>query len=89
MPFGSNNDAIAAAARRADARLDATIADVMMPDETRLDDRLRVALRTTLNALVAGIEADSAATPTAFLPAAVGPTRSRRCWPATRRRYRC
>ena len=59
MSFGSNSDAIAAAVRRADARLDAAFTDVMLPDEARLDDRMRVALRTMLNGLVGGVEAET------------------------------
>ena len=59
MPVGSNSEALAAAATASDdARLAAAIADFSVPDEARLDDRLRRALSALLDDLVASLEAD-------------------------------
>ena len=58
MPSRSNSDAIAGAAACVDARLEATIADLFLPDAARLDDRVRLAVRAVLRRLVAGIEGD-------------------------------
>jgi hypothetical protein len=58
MPFGSNSGAIGDAASRADARLDAAVTDFFLPDEARLDDRLRAVLRVSVHRLVGGVEGD-------------------------------
>lgn len=58
MPSGSKNDVIAGAGARADARLDAAIADFFLADDGRLDDRTRIALRTALHRLIGAIEGD-------------------------------
>ena len=59
MPVGSNSEALAMrGTARDDARLSAAIGDLIVPDEHRLDDRLRLAVRTELAGLVASLEAD-------------------------------
>lgn len=58
MPIGLNSDAIAGAAARADARLRTTIADLFLPDDLRLDDRVRIAVKAALNRLIASFETD-------------------------------
>ena len=59
MPIGSNSDALAAAATaRDDAHLAAAIEDLFVPDEARLDDRLRLAVGSLLKDVVASLEAD-------------------------------
>lgn len=59
MSVGANNEALAvAAAARDRARLHGAIDDFFLPDDARLDERLRLALGTTLADLVAALEAD-------------------------------
>lgn len=56
--LGTRIEASHRLAARADARLTGAIADIFLPDDARLDERTRLALRRVLDGVIAAIEAE-------------------------------